>query len=240
MFGQRYFRLLAVALLLAGFWCLGQQEGRSQLIGEGVWKTATAVAQTTTFDPANKGTQVVLSNSNKNMTMSSGGGLAGWELALITTSKTSGKFYLEYLVVAVTAGQEGEMLFGFALNNQNLNGYITASGDAGYVSGTSSSPGNVSGVVVGPANIPTYTVVANDVIAYALDFGAGKGWMSYNNTYVGSPGAGTNPSFTWTTGSPWFGVASVNFAADPLATMTLHTAVSTVKYSPPSGFSTWD
>jgi hypothetical protein len=33
MFGRRYSRLLAVALLLAGFWCLGQQDGRAQFNG---------------------------------------------------------------------------------------------------------------------------------------------------------------------------------------------------------------
>jgi hypothetical protein len=40
--------VLAVALLLAGFWCLGQQEGRSQLIGEGVWKKAGVAASNNT------------------------------------------------------------------------------------------------------------------------------------------------------------------------------------------------
>lgn len=43
-------RILAVALLLAGFWCLGQQEGRGQLLG--VMKTPSAAggcSQATTF-----------------------------------------------------------------------------------------------------------------------------------------------------------------------------------------------
>jgi hypothetical protein len=45
------YRLLAIALLLAGFWCLGQQEGKSQWL-LGVGKTPGASCVLPTFSGA--------------------------------------------------------------------------------------------------------------------------------------------------------------------------------------------
>jgi hypothetical protein len=195
-----------------------------------------------TFDPAKKGTDVTLSGLNliaDNTTFHS-----TWATVLGTTSKSAGKYYVEFLQgTIVNAVTSDDILFGFTMDN--MGGYnqpITGGGDGGYTrfSNGGSGPGGSDVVTANGANLPTYTMTSGDVLALALDFGAGKGWVAYNNTFGGNPAGGTNPAFTWTPGGSWFFAWTRQSANPDLAPVTIRPGAATQSFSPPAGFSRWD
>lgn len=197
-----------------------------------------------TWDSSNKGTNIVLSNGN--LTAANPHVSSNWACVLSSTSKSSGKVYAEQLIVTLPndgVSNGASFQIAFALNNQSLNSYISASGDCGFVRADMSvSDGAASGVVSYTTGNRGYTsAVAGDVIQIAIDLDAGKAWTGKNNTFGGDPAAGTNPAFTWTPGGSWFiafGANPVTGSNDPAS--TLHTATSNQTYSAPSGFTAWD
>lgn len=191
----------------------------------------------TTFDPAKKGAAIVLSGGNLSATNTLG---QDWKSVLTTTSKTTGLFYIEFLIDVVAAGNEVSDHFGFALNNQNLESFLSAAGDAGFVRAVSGSAGRSGIVTLNAANLPSpYNSVAGNVIAFAMNFTTGQGWVAQNNNYgTGNPAAGTNPGFTWTTGGAWFmGWGCTALTAN--AATTIRATSASQSFAPPAGFAAW-
>jgi hypothetical protein len=199
---------------------------------------AAAPSQTTVLDSASKGAAIVLSNGDTTATKSSGG---GWQSARADNGKTSGKVYGEFEITQI-GSDASLMLMGFASLSDwdgssfmaNNVGWVRAAHDSGAAVGGATGTYNASGE---PSD---YTLIAGDVVGFAFDFDAGKGWMSVNGVFGGDPAGGTGPVFssipntrTWTLG------LSLNDSSGTVGA-SLHTASSTQAYSPPSGFSTWD
>jgi hypothetical protein len=186
-----------------------------------------------TWSSANKGTNIVLSNGDKTASKAAGG---DWNCVIGTTSKNTGKHYFEIRLDA--KGSDDQYgLFGIALNDQNYNSYLTASGGAACerIVGSlelSSAPFAINGR--GHAS-----QAAGKVFSVAIDLVAGKAWFGISNAYGGDPVAGTSPWVTWTPGAqeifPAFGA---NEAAGTI-TVTLRTALADQTHAPPTGFTAW-
>lgn len=189
-----------------------------------------------TFDPANTGSTIVLSNGNLTATGSS----SGYATSYINTSKTTGKLYVEFKVVTVQSGLDN-LLFGFAgTPTLDKNDYIFSSGQGAGIRGSSSGAGPFhTGFFTTVGVSPSYNVSNGDILSFAMDLDAGKIWVAYNNTYGGNPAAGTGELFDAIipgTGSPYY--VCVSFTSANWAVTLQPTSVSQT-YSPPSGFSAW-
>ena len=151
-----------------------------------------------------------------------------------TISKTSGKLYIEFLVVVGEPDDYG--LWGVAASSFPITTYLGgAPTSAGiYNAGnTFVTTGFTANYVVTPA------AVANDVIALAVDFGAGSIWIARNNVWLNSsnPATATLPIVSFvpaTVGALFAGVSFGN------STWTLQSQPSQQKYLPPPGFQAWD
>jgi len=183
-----------------------------------------------TFDSGNTGSQLTLSNGNRTAT----GSGSGWSIAMSTTSKTTGKYYVEF--EWTTGGQTSVETFGIGNNNQNINSFPSAAGDCAVVRGTQANPLSSGKFTVTGANLPTHSAVQGGTTAFAVDFDAGKGWMAYDNTFGGDPAAGTNPFITWTADAS---AIFFMYACSSSNAATCRATSGQQTYSPPSGFSAW-
>lgn len=122
-----YRRILAVALLLAGFWCLGQQEGRSQFIGSGVWKTpgGGAVCVLPTFSGALAGHWIADTGITQ-----SGGTVSAWAdtTAGISLAQATGANQPVYLATGYN-GKPALELFG-SMGTGHQSSWMTTSANA--------------------------------------------------------------------------------------------------------------
>lgn len=199
----------------------------------------------TTFDPTGLGANITLSNGN--LTGTYAAGQTTWNLALSTTTKSStdGKVYIEFLVVTLPNdgtfnGADWSCGFG---KGQSTGSFIGATGDDGWQRADMASfDGGAEGIVTyTTANRGWTTAVAGDVLAFAIDFASGKAWAAKNNTFGGSPGAGTNPAWTWTPAGSWFAVwGAVATSSVNAPSCTLRPNAASQSYAAPSGFSAWD
>lgn len=198
--------------------------------------TVTDVVESATFDPANKGTNIVLSNGN----LTAINNTTGWASVLSTTSKSTGKHYVEFLLGTVPSGNEDLILIGICSNDQNVNSFITASGNAGFARAKQAgadlgSSGGFSGT---QGSLQGYTGVSGDVLSIAIDVNAKKIWVGVNNSYLGDPTAGTSPCLEWTgTLTPLF-FAFSNNGSNP-GSVTAHPASASQAFSPPTGYTSW-
>jgi hypothetical protein len=197
----------------------------------GTRKTAVVAAGGgDTFDPLNFGTHIILSNGNLTAT----GDAVNWSSVLTVGFKTTGKAYAEFLVTVV-ADPSGTQL-GIANNNQNVNTFLGAAGDAAFTKFDDSGAAASGKFTANGANLPTYSATTGDVLALAIDFDAGKGWAAYNNTFGGSPAAGTNPFITWTADASNIFIAFGDAAGNAA---TLRPTSGSQSFSPPAGFTAW-
>ena len=216
-----------------------------------VWSTTDATAGGMT-----------LTNGNKTV---AGSPTGSWKSIRNTTSKSSGKLYVEFLdTVAQTAPNTA---FGFASASFVSTGLLSSSTySAGIVL---NSGGNLvsTGFTKLFDSFPSpHTPASGEVIALAIDFTAGKIWVSVNNDWnIGqstNPATGTNPPITFvpaTVGALFpamsldesgtrlrdlLGARPTPNAAQPrgagAGTWTLQPTGSSQKYAPPAGFSAWD
>ena len=158
----------------------------------------------TTFDPAKKGANAVLSSSNSVLDTSS-----STATALTVAGYTTGKHYFEFLVNLHT----DQMYIGIAraggatdLNSdlgQEAGEYSWASSGNSYFAG---SFGAVSGTAYG----------AGDAVGVAVDFALRRLWIHVNGTYIrGNPSTNTTPIVTYVTGlGTIFAAASVSATSD--------------------------
>lgn len=195
----------------------------NHLIGFGA-KRATAVSeQDVTWNPSDKDADVTLSNGDRNATSSGAGSVRA------THGKTSGKYYCEIQLLT------GMSNFRAGLGNGSfsLSTYVGNSASSGGVA----SGGNTVSTWT-KAQAGTFTIVANDVLGFAVDMGVGYAWVSLNGVWqlTGDPAAGTNP---WMTGLSGTVYPAAGFAGSTANVQQLRAKTSEVTYSPPSGFSVW-
>ena len=157
---------------------------------------------------------------------------ATWKSGVASMGVTSGKYYFEYTITAVSNSSN----FYLGVAGSTYNGFAsylgrTADSWAFQWNGASSvKTNNDTSTTVSTAG----SISVNNVIQVAIDLGTGSIWWGRNDTWVqGDPSAGTGASFTNLTGTilPAFAVYSnggdkiaANFGQRPFA------------YTPPSGF----
>lgn len=157
---------------------------------------------------------------------------ATWKSGVASMGVTSGKYYFEYTIAAVSNSSN----FYLGVAGSTYNGF------ASYLGRTSDSwafQWNGASSVKTNNDVSTTVSTAgsisvNNVIQVAIDLGTGSIWWGRNNTWVqGDPFAGTGASFTNLTGTilPAFAVYSnggdkiaANFGQRPFS------------YTPPTGF----
>ena len=173
------------------------------------------------------------------MTLSNGGltatvTLGSWHSIRNTASQSTGKVYVEFLC-NVTAGS-GNTAYGLASSSFNPGSYLGSSNYSAAIVGGANS---VSAGFISNYSMSQYPA-ANDVVALAVDFTAGKIWFALNNVWVNSsnPATGALPivSFTPATVGALFAGMSLYNVGD---TWTLQSTAAAQKYAPPSGFTPW-
>ena len=185
----------------------------------------------TTWDPATAGSHIVLSNGNLTATGSAGGvnnSVRG------TTSQNTGKWYFEILIGGSTFNEQIGVATSALVGSSGLGGG-SDNGSARPTDGSTAVASSFSLV-----NATGVTWAAGDTMTFAVDFDAGKIWISKNSTWCasGNPTSGTNPWATFTPNIRLFPAFST--ASSTTDAATLHTSVSTIVYSPPTGFTLWD
>lgn len=183
-----------------------------------------------TWNPSDKGANIVLSNGNLDAT--GGGGV--WNAVRATVGKTAGKFYWEIFLVTESTGEAN--LVGAMNGSASLTTYVGNSASGGGAQGNGASRNYFNGWWLGTN--PTHPAwAANDVIMFAVDYAAGKIWIGRNGSWLasGDPAAGSN---AWGTGLG----GTVYAAASEIGTngkARLRTKLADFSYSPPSGFSSY-
>lgn len=174
-----------------------------------------------TWDPVNKGTNVVLSNGNLDASVSTG----GFNVARSSIGKTSGKCYAE---ITVTASTATNLVLGFVNASASLTTYIGNSnnGRGGQNNGSSYASGWTAGTGNGS--------YGNVTIGLAFDLATGNGFFAISNVWQG----GSDPV---TQASPWVtGLSATVYIGGSMSgvgnTVRLSTRTSQFTYSPPSGY----
>lgn len=171
-----------------------------------------------------------------------GSGLTTGGLSLSTSAKSEGKYYVEF-EVAATVGTVGHSLAA-GLHN-GVDSLATYLGETAGAYGSWAEAINGSSRSTYNNNVQTTTVVSRptpsigDRIRMAVDFDAGKLWLSYwgDTSWVGGgdPVAGTSPTYTFTANTP------MHFAANPRNTNNaIRIVLPSAWANPVSGFEVWD
>jgi hypothetical protein len=183
----------------------------------------------TTWNPADKGAQITLSNGN--LTAEA----VNWptyQSVRATESKSSGKWYWE----AYVDNKAYQVLVGVANSSANVS--ARAGSDAnGWV--YKSLNGDKFNNNVSTAYGATFTT--GDIIGVALNLDTGKIWFAKNNVWQasGDPAAGTNEAFSGLSGSLYpFG--GCDKGSPPNDKQTIRPDSASQSYSPPSGFEVFD
>ena len=192
-------------------------------VATSVWSSADAAANSMT-----------LSNGGLTVTPS---GAGAWQSIRGSTSKASGMVYVEFansVTAASTLPGAGTANAGFTPTTY-LGG--AASSFGGYCNGT--EYGTNFTAINGLA--AAVTPQAGDVAGMAIDFGAGKVWLAYNNVWVasGNPATGANPSATFTPATVGALFPAMAFNGPGNGVWTLQATAASQKYAPPSGFTPW-
>ena len=165
-----------------------------------------------------------LSNGNRTATYDN---TAAFNIVASSTTKSSGKWYVE---VTATTVETGDNEIGF---------YTTAPSAGDYVGGASTSWGWFygggfynNGIVT---NFPT-AFANGDTLMLAVDVGTGKMWWGNNGTWVlsGDPSSGANPVYTGTSGVAYTIAVSAKGGSS-----IAYALASTLTYTLPTGFNAW-
>jgi len=131
-----------------------------------------------TWNPADIGSGITLSNSNRTAVIATAD-----EMARANGYKSSGKWYVEITVIVI-----GHAIIGIANSSLALSGGLgyAAGGHGYYKTGLFYYPNSGAGA--------SYT--NGDIIQIAFDPGDGKLWFGKNGTWQasGDPAAGTSPA----------------------------------------------
>ncbi len=175
------------------------------------------------FNPADKGTHIVLSNGNFSCATS---GAGGWESVRSVTSHSSGK-YLLGAEFQYTTGGAGVRMIGLADSSASLASYLGGGGGKALAwqfgtthqeTGGPTFHGSFDSTLPTPSDAPANTKYQG---LMAIDFAIGV-WLSDHTQSAwmggGDPVAGTNPTFTFDSaaGSTFFAAMSV-YLTEPSA-----------------------
>ncbi len=210
--------------------------GTGITIGGGIAIGSTSLSAAVTWNPADMGNSITLSNGNLTAT-----GIEGVSPTTVraTESKSTGKWVYEARINNFTWPQ-----FGFAFPNAPVETFLSQNKSIGY-----------QGYLIGDANIFTpygvFTLSPNpavgDWVMFAVDVDLGKIWMLANgqNINSGDPAGGTNPMTSWDRNSSWGGggYTSIFPAASVGASSSSYIEANfgaTAFVNPiPAGFSAW-
>lgn len=179
--------------------------------------TAVAAEVADAWSATTKGADVTLSNGNKTATIS--GNTGDW--AVSTTTKTSGKWYWEFLVTTQTAG--GFTYLGLAENTypvENTGAPGAADGMLQRNTGAFSTGGGTAGSAYSNG----------DVIGMTYDFSTGI-LTCYKNNVAN----GISPACTATLPLRLAFMVVLNAPS----VVTLRTTTAEFSYTPPSGYLPW-
>lgn len=192
---------------------------------------------TATWNPSDKAASVTLSNGNLTAACNSPSPVGA---VRATVSRSTGKWYYEVHIDSFSGVAPGpnNPLPGIATSGYPLTGPL-----GGNATPSAYSWQGSDGFVTW--NSGTFTSVgasfsAGDVVAIAVDLGAGKIWWAKNNVWIsGDPASGTSPSYSGLSGtfSPAVSVGTAN--APGGSQVTARFAAGTFTYTPPSGYSQW-
>ena len=190
-----------------------------------VWSAADAVANAMTL-------------SNGGLTVTPSGYAASFQTIRTSIGKTSGKLYIELSTSAMSPNP----FLGPGLVDASYNAVNQGFGDGPISFGVDVINAGVfvsgGGFTVTGTFVTLATLNVGDILSIAVDFTAQKVWLGYNNTWNGSPSAGTGQIATFTTTAPLF--AAMMFANVNEGVWTLQPTAASQKYLPPPGFQAWD
>ena len=184
---------------------------------------------TTTWNPADVSTRVSLSDTNHIATTIAGSGNEGGRA---TTSKSSGKWYLEYSAITSTGNERCG--FGPASESITSNSVPQHGIDLG---GTVNVPGSGTWSPFGGG-------VAGHVVGFAIDIGALRSYIRYDNGAWGGTGGLTADPVAGTGGFDLTGLTLPTFPKFFLqfnpGTITINCGDRAFAHAPPTGFTAWD
>ena len=187
----------------------------------------TTAVTSSTWNPADKSANIVLSNSNLTATITTNTNSQG---VRGTTSKSSGKWYFEVLVGV--AGFSGVQI---GVANSSASTSTTIGADTNGFSYDSASGKKFTNNV-----LTTYgsAFTNGDVVGVALDMDSGSIWFAKNNVWQasGDPVAGTGQAFSGIAGSIF---PATSLKSGPTANDTARFSTANQTYAPPSGFTAW-
>ena len=193
--------------------------------------TSTTVANYAVLNPLQKGGSVNPSSGNLQYLNTA----TAYFKVFSTIGITSGKWYVEYVIVASSAITNGRTAAGLARYDVSTSDYF---GFDTYSWGSINTPGNnVYNSNIGKA-LTTGAFVAGDVLMLAYDADAGKLWFGVKGAWDNGndPSTGSTPSYSTnllgSTGPFFFGVhgytspdnTAINFGQQPFT------------YTAPTGF----
>lgn len=198
---------------------------------EGGWYKPASVASFTTWDPANKGPNVVLSNGNLSVTVTSG--YAGaFQNVKALASASSGKKYFEWK----SDLQQTFGLPGICNGSQSMDGE--------FLGGTANSVGFVADGRVYVANVNVSTIqtyAQGDTVCVALDIGNQMIWFrtnggNWNNSGTADPATNVGGIDISAVSGPYFPGGQINNDADAF---TANFGATAYAQAIPSGFGNW-
>lgn len=175
----------------------------------------------------------ILGNGNLDL----GGRLAtGWKTIRSNSAKSSGLLYVE--IECIGQSQESGFMLGFASAGFGAYGYL---GSSDYSFGLFASGAQYvsTGFTVGAVAGPSGVGVRGRVYQFAVNFTSGKIWYGENNTFSGSPVAGTGQVIDFVPGTVGAIALGISFFAKGNGVWRLRTASAQLVYSPPAGFTAW-
>lgn len=226
-----------LSVLLACTAVIMPTEVWSTTISQNVSIKITGNTESTTFNPSDKASNVVLSNNNLTATING----SSWGGVVSTTSQTAGKYYLE-LTINQEASGGGQQQVGFANSSASLTTYQPSGALAFDVGGGAYNNGTYLGNVwpgVVPGHVLGLAINLGASLAWIEDITAGTGW-NVGSSGTQNPGTGqggvsfsglATPLFVWWASTAAFtpaGEVTANFGGSPF--------VGTV----PTGFSSWN
>jgi hypothetical protein len=188
----------------------------------------------TNWNPADAGAGVTLSNSD----LTADGVLSNsFNVVRAVAHHTTGKYYYESLIDAQQAATSfpkigiGEATIAY----NNLLGY-------GATGKFSTMQAGSLGFCYrnGAYKAQGVTFLVGDRVGIAVDLTAGKIWFAKNNVWIlsGDPAAGTNETWTLTTGIDYYPICNVQNPSLG-TTLTSAFAAGTFTFTPPTGFDPW-
>jgi hypothetical protein len=205
--------------------------------------STAAAAGTTTFDPSNIGTGASLSGGNLVLTTTTGSGGTGTCQCRAINAHSTGKYYCEFTINQIgstNASNLGLCNASAALSGQGGFGYDSSSNSCGIF-----DQGGYITINGGSATaIWNYSV--NDIIAMAVDCGAGLLWFkditassNWNNSGSNNPATGVG-GYSLSAGGfsgPYYPGAGCKHATN--TKITANFGGSSYAGTVPSGFGNW-